>query len=35
MTSLNVALLYLLAAVLGVVLFRSLKLPAMLGYLAC
>jgi CPA2 family monovalent cation:H+ antiporter-2 len=33
MTSLNVALLYLLAAVLGVVLFRSLKLPAMLGYL--
>jgi CPA2 family monovalent cation:H+ antiporter-2 len=34
MSSLNVALLYLLAAVLGVVLFRSLRLPAMLGYLA-
>ena len=33
MTSLNVALLYLLAAVMGVVLFRSLRLPAMLGYL--
>jgi CPA2 family monovalent cation:H+ antiporter-2 len=33
MSSLNVALLYLLAAVLGVVLFRSLRLPAMLGYL--
>jgi CPA2 family monovalent cation:H+ antiporter-2 len=33
MTSLDVALLYLLAAVLAVVLFRLLKLPAMLGYL--
>jgi CPA2 family monovalent cation:H+ antiporter-2 len=33
MSSLNVALLYLMAAVLGVVLFRSLRLPAMLGYL--
>ena len=33
MSSLNGALLYLLAAVLGVVLFRSLRLPAMLGYL--
>ena len=34
MTSLELTLLYLLAAVLGVVLFRSLKLPPMLGYLA-
>lgn len=34
MTSLELALLYLLAAVLGVVAFRSLKLPPMLGYLA-
>jgi CPA2 family monovalent cation:H+ antiporter-2 len=33
MSSLNVALLYLLAAVLGVVVFRLLRLPAMLGYL--
>ena len=33
MTSLDVALLYLLAAVLAVVVFRLLKLPAMLGYL--
>ena len=33
MTSLDLALLYLLAAVLAVVLFRLLKLPAMLGYL--
>jgi tRNA-2-methylthio-N6-dimethylallyladenosine synthase len=33
MTSLDFALIYLLAAVLGVVLFRSLKLPSMLGYL--
>ncbi len=33
MTSLDLALLYLLAAVLGVVVFRSLRLPAMLGYL--
>ena len=33
MTSLDVALLYLLAAVLGVVVFRTLRLPAMLGYL--
>ncbi len=33
MTSLDVALLYLLAAVLGVVVFRLLRLPAMLGYL--
>jgi len=34
MSSLELALLYLLAAVLGVVAFRSLKLPPMLGYLA-
>lgn len=33
MTSLELTLLYLLAAVLGVVLFRTLKLPPMLGYL--
>jgi monovalent cation:H+ antiporter-2, CPA2 family len=33
MTSLELTLLYLLAAVLGVVLCRSLKLPPMLGYL--
>ncbi len=33
MTSLELALLYLLAAVLGVVACRSLKLPPMLGYL--
>lgn len=33
MTSLELTLLYLLAAVLGVVVFRSLKLPPMLGYL--
>lgn len=33
MSSLELALVYLLAAVLGVVLFRSLKLPPMLGYL--
>jgi monovalent cation:H+ antiporter-2, CPA2 family len=33
MTSLELTLLYLLAAVLAVVLCRSLKLPAMLGYL--
>ena len=33
MTSLDVALLYLLAAVLAVVVFRLVKLPAMLGYL--
>ena len=33
MTSLDLALLYLLAAVLGVVAFRLMKLPAMLGYL--
>ncbi|APW40355.1 potassium transporter [Rhodoferax koreense] len=33
MTSLELTLLYLLAAVLGVVTFRSLKLPPMLGYL--
>lgn len=33
MTSLELTLLYLLAAVAGVVLFRSLKLPPMLGYL--
>jgi monovalent cation:H+ antiporter-2, CPA2 family len=32
-TALEVTLLYLLAAVLGVVLFRSWKLPPMLGYL--
>ncbi len=34
MTSLDLALLYLVAAVLGVVVCRSLKLPPMLGYLA-
>lgn len=34
MTSLDLALLYLVAAVLGVVACRSLKLPPMLGYLA-
>ncbi len=34
MSSLELTLLYLLAAVLGVVLFRLLKLPPMLGYLA-
>jgi CPA2 family monovalent cation:H+ antiporter-2 len=34
MSSLELALLYLLAAVLGVVACRLLKLPAMLGYLA-
>ena len=34
MTSLDIALLYLLAAVLGVVACRSFKLPPMLGYLA-
>ena len=33
MTSLDLALIYLLAAVVGVVAFRSLKLPPMLGYL--
>jgi CPA2 family monovalent cation:H+ antiporter-2 len=33
-TSLELALLYLIAAVLGVVACRMLKLPAMLGYLA-
>ncbi|MDI9335277.1 MAG: cation:proton antiporter [Cytophagales bacterium] len=33
MTSLELTLLYLFAAVLGVVVFRSLKLPPMLGYL--
>jgi CPA2 family monovalent cation:H+ antiporter-2 len=33
-TSLDLALLYLVAAVLGVVICRSLKLPPMLGYLA-
>jgi CPA2 family monovalent cation:H+ antiporter-2 len=33
-TSLDLALLYLVAAVLGVVVCRSLKLPPMLGYLA-
>ena len=33
MTSLDLALLYLLAAVMAVVVFRLLKLPAMLGYL--
>jgi len=33
-TSLDIALLYLVAAVLGVVVCRSLKLPPMLGYLA-
>jgi monovalent cation:H+ antiporter-2, CPA2 family len=34
MTSLELTLLFLLAAVLGVVVCRSLKLPPMLGYLA-
>jgi len=34
MTTLELTLLYLLAAVLGVVAFRSMKLPPMLGYLA-
>ena len=34
MTALEITLLYLLAAVLGVVACRSLKLPPMLGYLA-
>jgi CPA2 family monovalent cation:H+ antiporter-2 len=34
MGALEVTLLYLLAAVLGVVIFRSLRLPPMLGYLA-
>ncbi|MBA4266952.1 MAG: potassium transporter, partial [Comamonadaceae bacterium] len=33
MNSLDIALLYLLAAVLGVVACRQLKLPPMLGYL--
>ncbi|MEO5797135.1 MAG: monovalent cation:proton antiporter-2 (CPA2) family protein [Rhodoferax sp.] len=33
MTGLELTLMYLLAAVLGVVTFRSLKLPPMLGYL--
>lgn len=33
LNSLEITLLYLLAAVLGVVVFRSLKLPPMLGYL--
>ncbi|MGC3983809.1 MAG: monovalent cation:proton antiporter-2 (CPA2) family protein [Pseudorhodoferax sp.] len=33
MSSLELTLVYLLAAVLGVVLFRTLKLPPMLGYL--
>src|SRR3569623_1089351 len=33
MTTLELTLVYLLAAVLGVVVFRSLKLPPMLGYL--
>ena len=34
MTTLGVILLYLLAAVLGVVVCRSLRLPPVLGYLA-
>lgn len=34
MSSLELTLVYLLAAVMGVVAFRSLKLPPMLGYLA-
>ena len=34
MTGLEITLLYLVAAVLGVALFRYLQLPAMLGYLA-
>ena len=33
MSALELTLLYLLAAVLGVVAFRSLKLPPILGYL--
>lgn len=33
-STLDLVLLYLIAAVLGVVVFRSLKLPPMLGYLA-
>src|SRR6476661_11230469 len=33
MGTLDLTLVYLLAAVLGVVVFRSLKLPPMLGYL--
>jgi len=33
-STLEVVLLYLVAAVLGVVVCRSLKLPPMLGYLA-
>ena len=33
MSSLEITLVYLLAAVLGVVAFRMLKLPPMLGYL--
>ncbi len=34
MSSLELVLFYLLAAVVGVVVFRSLRLPSMLGYLA-
>ena len=34
MSTLEITLLYLLAAVLGVVVCRSIKLPPMLGYLA-
>lgn len=34
MTALELTLVYLLAAVVGVVIFRSLKLPPMLGYLS-
>ena len=34
MDALEITLLYLLAAVLGVVVCRSFKLPPMLGYLA-
>ena len=34
MSALELTLVYLLAAVIGVVVFRSLKLPPMLGYLA-
>jgi len=33
MNALDITLLYLLAAVLGVVACRSMKLPPMLGYL--
>ena len=33
MTTLELILVYLCAAVLGVVVFRSLRLPPMLGYL--